>query len=274
MGKTTKNLWIQPEYPMVTWVAELGAARTRPADLLEFIDAVLAAGLRHRVFELTRAPAIDHHADGAAVSARVQAIYRERSILALFSFTGAAMAPGAPGSSTAGAVLAWFERDDRLVEGWCEDPGALLRALEPVPDSIPGGFTRSFPPLRITGPRLDYTGPSTEPARFGQGRPLEVRFAVHSDIWLPWVLGSAHPECDHRRWFDNRELATRHTPRLNAFLGAVSAAAGAIGGSWSVDHEETARFAIPWVGATGIDLDKSPDPSERMPPGMLDVEWF
>jgi hypothetical protein len=268
-----KNLWIQTEHAFATWVANLDTLRADPSGLLQFAEGVLDSGAKHGVFEVVEAAAIAFHIDRSpSLSDRLRALYREHHVVDLFGFTGAAMAPGAPGSSTARATLAWFDENDQQVEGKIEDLGALLERLEPVEDSIPRGFMKHFPPVRITGRRLLYAGDPPKAQNLPSSIPITVRFAIHSDIWFPWVFGSAHPLCDHKRLFDNRTLAMRHTPRLNAFLQDVARSARALGGSWQVDDEETGKAARQWLDEDGIRLDAA-SPAALMPPSALDVEW-
>jgi len=103
--------------------------------------------------------------------------------------------------------------------------------------------------------------------------PVAVLIGIHSDIWFPWVYGSAHPDADHRRMFDNRELASRHTPRLNGFLGEVAAAARRVGGGFGVWPDGTGMRAINWVDDDGVLLDWEPE-AGVMPPEALAAEWF
>lgn len=269
-----KNLWIQTESAFATWVANLDVLRDDPDRLLQFMEEVLVSGAKYQVFEVVEAPAIEFHIDrGSSLSNLLADLYRERQTVDLFGFTGAAMAPGAPGSSTARATLAWFDENHHLVEGKVEDLGALLQRLEPAEDSIPRGFMKHFPPVRIMGRTLVYAGEPAELQNLPHDIPVAVRIAIHSDIWFPWVFGSAHPLCDHKRMFDNRGLATRHTPRLNAFLQDVARCTRALGGTWQMDDEETGRAAREWLDEDGIRLDAAP-PAAVMPPSVLDVEWF
>jgi hypothetical protein len=266
-----RNLWIQTEAAFATWIANLDALRDDPDRLLQVVQAVLESGAKHQLFEVVEAPTIGFHIDrGSSLIDALRALYRERHAVDRFGFAGAAMAPGAPGSSRARAVVAWFDENDQQVEGSVEDLGALLERLEPVEDSIPRGFMKRFPPVRVTGRRLLYAG---EGQNLSPGISATVRIAIHSDIWFPWVFGSAHPLCDHTRMFDNRALAMRHTPRLNAFLQDVACSARALGGTWQVGGEDTGIAARQWLDEDGIRLD-APPPAALMPLSALDVEWF
>lgn len=275
MTAPMRNVWIQTEHAFATWVADLTVARTRPRELLDAVTAIVAAGARHRVFRPIALPALglDRIGDGDGVLAkRLATEWSERGVVDAFGFTGAAMAPGAPDSSTVEADVAWFDRDDALVETATADLGAVLRALEPVPGSIGDGFTVPFPPLRITGPRLPYDSAPPELAASQARRPIQLRFAIHSDVWMPYVFGSAHPLADHQRHFDNRALAAVHTPRLNAFLRDVATVVDRAGGGWQVDLDDTSTDAARWVDARGIQLDAAPP--ALFPPEAFAAEWF
>ena len=102
---------------------------------------------------------------------------------------------------------------------------------------------------------------------------MSVRIELHSDVWFPWVFGSAHPEADHKRMFDNRELCARHTPRLNAFLAAVGGAAQAAGGTFGVDPDTTGFRARDWVTNDGVRLDWEPTHGV-FPEAALAAEWY
>jgi len=268
-----RNVWIQTDFAFATWVGDLTNARQRPRELLDAVTAILAAGERHRVFLPVSLPALGfEHARGGAPAELVIAQWTEHRVVDAFGFTGAAMAPGAPGSSTVEAEVAWFDREDNVQVGRAADLGAVLRALEPVPGSIGDGFTVPFPPVRITGRRLRYAGEPPAPNAEDTRRPTEIRIAIHSDIWFPYVLGSAHPLADQQRYFDNRALAHLHTPRLNEFLRDVAAAVERAGGTWQVDREETGADAGRWVDARGIHLDG--EPPAMFPIEAFDAEWF
>ncbi len=245
-----RNLWIVTDMPHATWAADLTSAGETARR--EFVEAVLRAGAEQAVFEVVDAPLIGYQRER---DGDLGEWLRARPV-DLFHFTGAAMLPGHAQSSTSVATISWYDATDALTEGRCADLGALLKTLDPVPDSIPDGFMTHRPAVRVTG------------------TDAVVRFSIHSDIWMPWVLGAAHPECDLTRLFDNRELARRHTPRLNAFLAAVADAAVGAGGRWSLDKEETGDQTLKWVDQRGVDLVRAPSSDEIMPVAALQAEWF
>jgi hypothetical protein len=269
-----KNLWIHTDHAFVTWIADFTAIARHPGAILTFARALLTSGAAHRVFDVVDAPLIGYQRDRDGNLGDVLGRLLERDqVLDLFGFTGAAMLPGHSRSSTVETTLSHYDREDRMVDSVVTDQGAVLASLEPVPDSIPNGFMTHYPAVRITGRR--YTGVREGVPVDSSAHPLRVAvyLGIHSDIWFPWVFGSAHPDADHRRMFDNRELANRHTPRLNAFLGEVAAAARRIGGSFAVWPDATPGPVINWVDDEGVLLDWLP-PEGVMPPEALDAEWY
>lgn len=269
-----KNLWIQTDNAFATWRADLSAVQHRPTAVLELVQALLAAGAAHRIYEVVEAPLIGYRRarDGAlgAVLARVLA---EQAALDAFGFVGSAMAPGAARSSTVETVLALYDRDDVLVEKPVSDLGAELKATEPVEDVIPDGFMMHYPAVRVVGRRFDGVREGQPLDRSPHPLPVSVRIELHSDIWFPWLYGSAHPDADHKRMFDNRELCARHTPRLNAFLAAVGEATRSAGGTFGLDPDGTGSRARDWVTHAGVRLDWTPTQGV-FPESALSAEWY
>ena len=268
-----KNLWIQTEHAFATWIADFTAVTTQPSAILTFVQAVLASGARHRVFDVVEAPSLNYtrECDGT-LSDILRRLLDHSRILDLFGFMGAAMLPGHPQSSTTEATLCYYDRDDRLVERIVPDLGAVLASLEPVPDSIPNGFMKHYPAVRITGKRYSGVCEGIPVDRSSHPHPVAVLVAIHSDIWFPWTFGSAHPQADHIRMFDNRELANCHTPRLNSFLREIGRAAREVGGTFGVWADGTSGPFTNWVDDKSVLLDWMP-PDGVMPPEMLEVKW-
>lgn len=268
-----KNLWIQAENAFATWIADFTPISAKPAAILDFVRAVLISGKKHRVFDVSEAPTIGYRRGaGLTLDQRLADLLSHDRILDLFGFTGAAMLPGISGSSTVEAALCYYDRSGQLVEGATTDPGALLASLEPAPDSIPNGMMRHYPAMRVTGRQYVSVQEGTPVDRSAHPYPVAALFAVHSDIWFPWIFGSAHPEADHVRMFDNRELANCHTPRLNAFLTEIATVARRSGGTFGVWPDETTGPFTKWVDDQSVLLDWMP-PDGVMPPEMLEVKW-
>jgi hypothetical protein len=93
-----------------------------------------------------------------------------------------------------------------------------------------------------------------------------ISIMLTSDIWFPVVKGSvekkvgiwhtfgADKAAHYERGFDNRELANRHTPRLNRFLSAIAEKVIEMGGKWSVGEYVNSEYREQMT-LTGIKLD-------------------
>jgi len=270
-----KNLWIQTEHAFVTWVVDLTEVKNDPYALLSFLEKVLDAGSRHEIFTVLKAPEINFERDrDTELYDFLNDIFQARKVVDLFAFTGAAMAPGTPLSSTVQAKVAWFDANSKCTENLCSDLATVLQSLEPVEGSIPSGFMKHLPPIRITGLRLTYYDDASESSNYSTDHAVMIYFAIHSDIWFPWIYGSAHPLCDHKHMFDNRELALKHTPRLNDFLQEVSTFVTQIGGTWNINILETGKDVINWLDSKGF-IDLTPQmPELVMPESAYEAEWF
>lgn len=242
-----KNFWVQKPYALATWRAEVGAVADSPSAIQELLLKVAALGDACEVAIV----------DASQVRHRLEAVWQQHSRVpcnVLESF--------APRAS-----LAWYGRDGEVTTAQVKDPGAVLRELDSIPASISERNTDAGSAMVVTGSLLDYDG-----SRLSRSieRPV-LTFATHSDIWFPFVTGDAHPSWDGERYFDNRELASRHTPRLNDFLVSVADAVVAAGGRWSVEEACVAWTLKPWVTERGIRLDGPVPP--LMPPELVDVPW-
>jgi hypothetical protein len=106
------------------------------------------------------------------------------------------------------------------------------------------------------------------PVNNPEGCYLDI--TLTSDIWFPIVNGfmekkvgiwdtfGADEVADYKGRFDNRELANRHTPRLNRFLSAIAAKVTEMGGEWSIIEYEDSEYReqmTQQMTLTGIKLD-------------------
>lgn len=243
-----KNFWVQREDVCAVWYADVTALLDTPETLLSLLLRVYQAASETRLV-------LPAESDPAADMSRR---WETERTIASFQLSHLRVE----------ADLAWYA-DDRLVEGRVADLGALLESLQPTPNSIhldnrvPGS-----PPVQLKGGRVSYVGntPSPRPP-FGEQFSITLR----SDIWLPYVLGRAHPNCDYERYFDNRVLAARNAPRLNGLLGIINRLVTEAGGRFALDRGEMNALYAQWLSDEGIALD-GPQPA-LMPPSEVDVDW-
>ena len=148
------------------------------------------------------------------------------------------------------SLVSYYDEEDNIIENKVNNLGKLLHTLR----------------IRESEDRIKY-GHGREPLSI-QGEPIEIRnkemvedirisFILYTDIWLPWVIGSfddlkLDKETGHRILYDNRELANRHTPRLNRFLAEARELTLSMGGTWELEQVNTPN---PMVTETGINLD-------------------
>ncbi len=251
-----KNLWIQTEHAFATWTADFDKDASAPAKLLDTLRSTLISGEAHGVFVPRSVPGLGYRQGASGtLSDLLDRRWQNERILDLADFSDSA--------AEVAASLCLYDRDDQLSQRFVTDLGAELRALEPTPDVIPLGFTKKFAPVKLFGPRLSAT-----PCAL----PTSLRISLHSDIWFPYVHGGAHPHADFVRYFDNRELAQCHTPRLNSFLSEVAATVSKLNGTWRLVEEDAALSLRPWMSHGGIAVD-GPVPS-LMPPEALSAEWY
>jgi hypothetical protein len=89
-----------------------------------------------------------------------------------------------------------------------------------------------------------------------------------TDIWFPWVHGIIHHfrPCHEGIYplpvnhpvfgemYDNRELASHHTPRLNQFLFEVYQLISQYGGKWELDASEGSLIYAKMCNTLGVAL--------------------
>lgn len=254
-----RNYWIARDVPVAAWTADLTPVHDDHEALAAWLEAVVTAGERHRVYEVHTAPLVPYRAatDGP-LPGHLRALWEREGVLDLFHFAAPDAVPSGGEWLDATGRVAFYDAAGELVEEDVADLGLVLKELMPRAwEESPIGFSWA-PPLALRGPRIDTRDPAGSwwPSRPGR---VQVRFETRSDIWFPWVIGllADEPTGPDRR-FDNRKLATRHTPRLNTFLAEARAATLQAGGVWALDEEEL-RPALPgMVGELGIDLDVAP----------------
>jgi hypothetical protein len=157
--------------------------------------------------------------------------------------------------------LSYYETDGQIVEAEIEDIGALLLRLRPneFPDDFSEGERYSHEDAQNTykahGSAIYFSGQKgssvikwtqleawkeiPEEIRDPEEEPVAnaAYFGInlYTDIWFPWVRGLMEWTTTGKypgklKYFDNRELAFRHTPQLNRFLQSVKQSIEARGG--------------------------------------------
>ena len=204
-----RNVWVQKEFPLAQWSGDLAAFIDSPDVVTRLLMTMVRLAGSHGVAIVNESAVADRLREMRKDAGRIECSFMR--------------------SFSPRARVSWFDRANQLVEGEIDDLGHFLRSLEPVEGAISRHDSAFEQPLGISGSTLSYDGRGV-PRRTRVNEQI-VTFSIYSDIWFPFVTGEAHPSYDGARYFDNRELAMRHTPRLNAFLDEISAAVLATGGT-------------------------------------------
>jgi hypothetical protein len=253
-----RNLWISKDQPVVAWVADLtSAVREDPDSIALFVDTVLAAGEAQRVLEIHEVVSLGFADDDQGRFADWLKQQRTTAPDLLSELGGVRVS----------AELAFFNKAGRLIESPVQRLDRVLGREEPFPGAF-DGLMQNHPPVVLEGSSKETMGA----VQAGDwDRRVTLRIVLHSDIWFPWINGVNHPLCDYKRSFDNRLLAERHTPRLNAFLGAVADAARAAGGTFGLDKDCT-NVRPEYVSDSGIVLD-GPEPVAQFELNDRNMAW-
>ena len=240
------NVWVQTEMEQVAWCATVPRS-TNPVAILDLLGEIARLASEQEVATLD-APAL-----------RVDLEQRFRSERRIDCGLIRGRSPS--------ARCAWFNDQDDIIEEFTTDLGTVLRSLQPEPGAIWTRHMSSWSPVAIRGGVTEIS--DREPCSLLTD--IHLGIATFTDIWFPFVLGIAHLSHDGERFFDNRDLARRHTPRLNRFVSSVADLIIASGGTWAIDDGVIAPQMRPWVSERGILLDGPIPP--MMPPELVDVPW-
>jgi hypothetical protein len=135
-------------------------------------------------------------------------------------------------------LLAYYDVAGQVVEAEVSDVCAILAADPETAQAMP-----RHPP---------YDGSIYLSPWYFEDETAELTIELWSDIWLPWVWGNYLETPD---FVDNRELASRHTPRFNTFLAAIRNYVTPYDGTVELDQPEANDFQ---ADDNGIRLDAVP----------------
>jgi hypothetical protein len=257
-----QNHWISDKNPLATWLADLTAVRSRADVLQAWLLAVVDAAESADVYTLRSSSHLDYdRARDGALSPRLRQLAAARGILHLFDFRDEPATPGTAWRFRVTGRMAYYDGGGTLIEKDEEDLGRLLGALRPDKREESSIYMKPRAPLEITGSHMDLASPAE-----ARRASLPVRFEIHSDIWFPWLQGSLDGS-DMTFPHDNRELANRHSPRLNQLLAAAREATLQAGGTWGLDPDNCDGHSWFMFHDSGVALDASQPPGESEDPG-------
>lgn len=251
-----RNLWISQDAPIAVWVADLSQLWARPERLLDWTIEVLKICEDTGMLSVKEAPLLKYERQlngdlGDFLRARFQIV---GDVDMFFFPTSRLMKFKDSRQYHATTRISYYDQNGRVTEALVEDLGALLRELRPADVDNAPFFFEHWGPMQIKGNRINFRNLGLSEGVFKRGE-VKIRFAIHSDIWLPWVFGFLEEETDVERKYDNRELCTIHTPRFNAFLNRVAALTQQYGGTWTMDREDTNMSLEYMITESGIIID-------------------
>lgn len=251
------NFWVAmyPTY-FAKWSIEIDCSKAADAkQLIEFAAKVIHLGAQEKVYRLL-------NVEGLSFANKEEDIYYIRHLnrsvkknkqLPFFDLsTDAKLYEGIYSTTMIGYHESW----EWIKENYVHDLGTLSRHIN---GTVEDQYAAHVAPLTLKGSTL----PLENDQILGDVARLDI--TLHTDIWFPWVVNFSHAQ-----WFrevepaanglyDNRQLALRHTPRLNRFLEGVRRATDNIGGAWKLDQVSVHPQYRDQVSENGIHLEYPPD---------------
>jgi hypothetical protein len=245
------NYWVATNYAFAVWRAQFitGQDEQGIQQILNFVREVIRAGEKEEVFRLLEIgqpyPIYHFDIDGLYVDFLKKHV-QANSTIPLFEL-GTFIYPSSEGGQlrTPGKIC-YYTSEQEIAESEVENVGTLLRQLRPDDDEIVAGFMMPIAPLHISG-RI---------SQVGEKQRITVSISVHTDIWFPWVMGVLEEDYSaksNQSRYDNRALATCHTPRLNHFLTRIRETTLELGGTWEIDTDAPSYMSM--VTEMGISLE-------------------
>jgi hypothetical protein len=260
-----RNLWsTRSDPPFAQWEMRFAPPETEGdlGRLLELARGILAAGERAEVYRVVQTPApfAFRAAAGWTYADFLASILESTGSLPLFDL-GSGVAPTPDGQLITPGKVGFYDPDGQLVQSEVNDLGALLERVRPSELPEWSQPVSHVAPVTILGRSVSPIARGPRPP--GGPRPVRVVLSLLTDLWFPWVfgtfLGEQPPQPQPRLLYDNRELASCHTPRLNRFLSEARRLAEGAGGEWRCSPPEgSAEHYARMVGEESIRTDVTP----------------
>jgi hypothetical protein len=269
------NYWVMEDEPeLAIWYAGFPKGNmTDPWKVLPFVQKVLEAAEREEVYRVKRAPwrsgdlglklDLEYRAYPGEPSygEYIEQVLRETDKL-IFPNRLRIASPGLLPEYRviAPARLSYYDLDGDLIDKEVEDVGELLQRLRPMPFDLSEEERNSYnydkKSYMASGSAI-FLGGQFISKDSSSDYCTYLRIYLHTDIWFPKVGGflEDHSPYQSRVFHDNRELALRHTPRLNQFLASVRDLTLEFGGTWKVDYPSIDEQYNQQFNENGINLD-------------------
>jgi hypothetical protein len=161
--------------------------------------------------------------------------------------------------------LAYYDSDNKVIEQYIEDVGSLIAGIY----DIEINKHCADPTTAITFDTDISLEFDEKNHKFTGNKSVKVRIGLTTDIWFPWIDGDIHCFRPHGEEpylqpvnhpvfgmvYDNRELASYHTSRLNKFLSESHKITSSYGAKWELDTSEGVPMYAKMCSTLGIRLD-------------------
>jgi hypothetical protein len=169
------------------------------------------------------------------------------------------------GSPTFSTKLAYYDSSNEIVERYIGNMGKLIAKIYDIE-------VNRLCAVETTAIDFytDYSfGFDGENYRHNESNILQTNIGLTTDIWFPWIDGDIHVFRPHGEEpylqpvnhptfgivYDNRELVSYHTPRLNKFLSESHKIVSSYGGKWKLDTTEGGPMYAEMCSTLGVRLD-------------------
>jgi hypothetical protein len=145
------------------------------------------------------------------------------------------------------ARLSYYAENGEIIESEVGDVGKLLMRLRPDMLDDERDCMSAFFPISMYGQKGGL---------YKDGTPYQTCLGIYTrtNVWFPKVRGFPG---EPWQWYDNSELALRHTPRLNRFLRRVKELTLEYGGRWELSDDQKDSISYwPMLSEDGIALDR------------------
>jgi hypothetical protein len=258
-----RNHWVSRfDTPFAQWQLVFPPPKGEP-DLRRILGAasqILTVGEAERVYRVveTRGPHPFRVQPGWTYADFLESEL-EASRFPLFDVGYGVAATGEGRLRTPGQIC-FYQPDGSLATEDVDDLGELLIRLRSVPPEAGRHNTAAVAPVTLQSRAVPLPPPEEDSA--GR-RSVRIVIELQTDIWFPQTRGylerNLKPPDYAPRWYDNRELAACHTPRLNRFLRGARTAVLEHGGEWTRSpSEDCVEAYASMVGEEGVLLDAEP----------------
>lgn len=237
------NYWIaRANIRFAEWEAIFPPPKTMAdiQSLLSFAKQLLDAGEQEDVYQIieTRRP-LDFHASSSwGYQQFLEKALAENDILPLFDL-GLGVAENYDGVLRTPARLCYYNLEGQLTEAKVENMGLLLESVRPDDADWGSIFMEGVSPITILSRSVSLKEVSEV---IQQHQTVQIKISLRTDIWFPQVIGILEGDQplapNPPKWYDNRELACCHTPRLNRFLFKVHKYTLESGGEWRLNQPD------------------------------------